>query len=37
MGATAKFNIYKIDAIFPASFLSDLIGSSQVINFPPAI
>ena len=37
-GATAKFNIYKIDANFPASFSeTDLIGSSQVINLPPAI
>jgi hypothetical protein len=36
MGATAKFNIYKIDANFPASE-TDLIGSSQVINLPPAI
>jgi hypothetical protein len=35
-GAT-KFNIYKIDANFPASFSeTDLIGS-QVINLPPAI
>lgn len=37
-GSTAKFNIYKIDANFPASFSeTDLIGSSQVINLPPAI
>jgi gliding motility-associated-like protein len=37
-GATASFNIYKIDDNFPASFSkTDLIGSSQTIDIPPAI
>lgn len=37
-GATVKFNIYKIDANFPASFSeTDLIGSSQVIDLPPTL
>ena len=34
-GATIQFNIYKIDANFPASFSeADLIGSSQEYQFP---
>lgn len=37
-GATASFNIYKIDDNFPASFSeTDLIGSSQTIDLSPAI
>lgn len=37
-GATASFNIYKIDDNFPASFSeTDLIGSSQTIDLPPSI
>ena len=37
-GANVKFNIYKIDANFPASFSeTDLIGSSQVIDLPPTL
>ncbi len=37
-GATVSFNIYKIDDNFPASFSeTDLIGSSQTIDLPPAI
>lgn len=37
-GATVSFNIYKIDNNFPASFLeTDLIGSSQALDLPPAI
>ncbi|MFC5683901.1 T9SS type B sorting domain-containing protein [Flavobacterium sp. MAHUQ-51] len=37
-GATASFNIYKIDNNFPASFSeTDLIGSSQIKDIPPAI
>lgn len=37
-GATAKFNIYKIDDNFPASFsVANLIGSSQVIDLPPTL
>lgn len=37
-GATVSFNIYKIDNNFPASFSeTDLIGSSQTLDLPPAI
>lgn len=37
-GATVSFNIYKIDDNFPASFSeTNLIGSSQIIDVPPAI
>lgn len=37
-GATVSFNFYKIDTNFPSSFSEDnLIGSSQIIDLPPAI
>lgn len=37
-GATVSFNFYKIDNNFPSSFSeTDLIGSSQTIDIPPAI
>lgn len=37
-GATVSFNIYKIDDNFPTSFSeANLIGSSQIIDIPPAI
>lgn len=37
-GATVRFNFYKIDNNFPASFSeTNLIGSSQTIDLPPSI
>ncbi len=37
-GATVRFNVYKVDDNFPASFSeTDLIGSSQILDVPPSI